>query len=144
MKELAKRVKNMMTEYGIQFEYIIADSAGARERLELKEEGIVTRKANKKKKEGIMSNRRGGIMKINQLLNLGKLMISDKCKPLIEEFETHHYRETGEDGSVEKTDDDALDALRYFIFSYTEHSEIREHKKMRRRKAVKAQRKRRY
>ena len=144
MKDLAIQIKNKCTSYGINLEYIVADSAGARERLELAEEWVHTRKANKKKKEGVMSNRRGWIMKINQLLNLGKLIVSDDCSKLIEEFETHHYKEAWEDGSVEKTDDDALDALRYFIFSYTEHSEIRAQKKMRRSRAKKAQRKRRY
>lgn len=144
MKNLHKKIEEKKTKYWIQLEYIIADSAGARERLELKEAWTKTRPANKKKKEGVMSNRRGWIMKINQMLTLWKIIVSDKCEKLIEEFETHHYLESWEDWAVKKTDDDALDALRYFIFSYTEHSEKKEQKKNRRKIARKAQRARRY
>ena len=144
MLNLHKKIEEKKAEYWIKFEYVIADSAGARERLELKEAGTKTKPANKKAKEGNMSNRRGWIMKINQLLNLGRLIISDKCKPLIEEFETHHYAEKWEDGNVKKENDDALDALRYFVFSYVGHSEKKWLKKQRRKIAKKAQRKRKY
>ena len=58
-------------------------------------------------------------MKVNQLLYEDKLFIADHLKELIEEFEQHHYKDWWtKDGEVEKTKDDALDALRYFIFSY--------------------------
>lgn len=144
MITLHKLIEEKKAEYWIELEYIMADSAGAREALELKNAWTKTKPVNKKKKEGTMSNRRGWIMKINQLLNLWKLIVSDKCNPLIEEFETHHYAEKWDDGNVKKEDDDALDALRYFIFSYTEHSVKRELKKNRTRIARKAQKKRKY
>jgi len=146
MKEVADWVKAKKREYGIELEYIIADSAGARERLELKEEGIITKKAKKKQKEGTMSNRRGWIMRINAELKKGSLIISDSdaCKPLIEEMEVHHYKETGEDWTVEKTDDDALDALRYFVFSYLVPSEKKNLKRQRRKIGKRAQKSRRY
>jgi len=144
MANLHKEIEKKKAEYWITLEYIMADSAGARERLELKEAWTKTKAVNKKKKEGVMSNRRGWIMKINQMLALWKLIISDKCEDLIEEFETHHYAEKWDDGAVKKEDDDALDALRYFIFSYTEHSIKRELKKNRKKIARKAQSKRKY
>lgn len=144
LKDLVSEVEAKKREYWIDFEYIVADSAGKRERMELANYGMRTKKAKKKQKEWVMSNRRAGIMKINQILNLGKLVISDTCVNLINEFSTHHYAENWVDGSVKKEWDDALDALRYFIFSYTEYSEIRELKKKRKKIARKAQRSRRY
>ena len=59
MADLASQINQKKAQWGIEFEYIIADSASARERLELKEAGIRTKKAKKKQKEGTMSNRRG-------------------------------------------------------------------------------------
>lgn len=65
-----------------------------------------------------MSNRKAGIMMMNQLLMDKKLIISSKCKHLIKEFETHYYKEGGKkDGEVNKINDDLLDALRYVIFT---------------------------
>ena len=85
-------------------------------------------------------------MRVNHQLAIGNLIISDNasCQPLIDEMETHHYKEKGEDGTVEKTDDDALDALRYFIFSYFVPSETKELKKQRRRIGRNAQKHRKY
>lgn len=131
--ELAKEIERRKIFHWIEFTWIVADSAWARERTELKSLWIHTKRANKKKKEWTMSNRRAGIMKINQMLSSGKLYISDLCTDIINEFETHHYSETWADGTVNKKDDDALDALRYFIFSYSEFSEKREILKQRKR-----------
>lgn len=122
--DLAKEIKKKKIEYWIEFEYIIADSAGSRERKELQELWIFTRPANKRKKENNMSNRRWWILKINQLLWIWKLFVTERCNNIIDEFESHHYTEHWEDWQVEKTWDDALDALRYFIFSYMEPSKI--------------------
>lgn len=48
-----------------------------------------------------------------------KLFISANCENLIKELETHHFKEWWKkDGEVDKTMDDALDALRYWLFSY--------------------------
>ena len=144
LKDLVKEVNDKCREHGISLQSIIADSAGARERAELKALGMTTKGAKKRKKEWEMSNRRTGIMKINQLLALGKLYISESCPKLIEEFETHHFKETWVDGSVNKENDDWLDALRYFIFSYTEQNDLVEMRRKRKRAAVKAQKSRRY
>ena len=59
-------------------------------------------------------------MKVNNLLFHRKIFVSDRCKNLISEFSNHFYKEGGKrDGEVEKVNDDALDALRYLIFSYS-------------------------
>ncbi len=104
---------------GFQFEYTIRDSAAKREGIEMKNLGISTVPADKHSKgENDMSNRRTGIMIINQLLKDGKLVISSNCTNLIKEFESHYYKEGGKkDGEVNKVDDDLLDALRYVIFN---------------------------
>ena len=120
LSELVKEVNSKKMQYWIEFEYIVADSAWKRERMELANLWMNTRKAKKRKKEWVMSNRKWGIFKINNLLNIWKLFIAEKCVSIIEEFETHHFADTGEDWTVKKENDDALDALRYFIFSYGE------------------------
>jgi len=66
---------------------------------------------------GGMSNRRAGIMRMNQLFKDGKIFISSECNQLIKELEGHYYKEGGKkDGEVIKVNDDLLDALRYAIF----------------------------
>ena len=64
-----------------------------------------------------MSNRRAWILKVNHLLNSNKLFISENCKNLIKEFQTHYYKDGKKDGEVDKINDDLLDALRYLIFN---------------------------
>lgn len=119
LEELANRIKGIEKEYKMEFEYIIADSAGKRERLELKKYGINTVWADKwTKSESGDSNRRASIMKVNQLLADEKLYIADHLKEAIREFESHHYIENNKDWAVDKKNDDFLDALRYFIFAY--------------------------
>lgn len=140
LKDLKALVEEKKKEYWIEFEWIVADSADKRARLELKEIWMKTISADKRSKgESQMSNRRTGIMKINQMLNLWEIVVSDRCQELIEEFDTHHYSENWVDWTVKKTEDDALDALRYFIFNYRVKSELaelkRQAKKLKRRKA---------
>ena len=119
IKDLAKGINAMKAKHQVSLEYIVADTAGKRERTELQELGIRTQPADKwTKGENSMSNRRAGIMKVNQLLADGKLFIADHLKDAIKEFETHYYKENGLDGAVEKINDDFLDSLRYFIFGY--------------------------
>ena len=115
-KELADWIKAIENKYKIEFEYIIADPAGKWEMNELKTYWIKTVWADKWSKwENGQSNRSTSIMKVNQLLHDWKIYIADHLKDIIKEFESHHYKPNG---TVEKTQDDALDALRYFIFSY--------------------------
>ena len=57
-----------------------------------------------------------GIAFIEMLILTGRLVISKKCKNLINEFESYSWSPKT-DGEVIKEKDDALDALRYGIFS---------------------------
>lgn len=117
MQDLASIIKKKSSL--IKFEYTLGDSAAARERLELNNLGINIIPADKFSRwENEMSNRRAGIMKVNNLLYNGKLIVSNNCKNLINEFEQHYYKDGAKDWEVIKVNDDLLDALRYFIFSY--------------------------
>lgn len=79
---------------GYEFLYTLGDSAAKRERYELAQYGIKAEPADKHSKgENEMSNRRSGIMMVNQMLKDGKLIISETCTNLIKEFETHYYKE---------------------------------------------------
>lgn len=120
IKDLASKILDIKRCHNVDFEYIVADAAGKRERTELQECGIRTIAADKWSKwENAMSNRRAGILKVNQLLHDGKIFIADHLKDAIKEFEVHHYKDGGtKDAEVDKTNDDFLDALRYFIFNY--------------------------
>ena len=93
MKDLAKEIKEMEIKWQIGFEYIVADAAGKRERTELKYYGIDTKLADKwSKGESGDSNRRAGIMKVNQLLFDQKIFLADHLKDAIRGFESHHYK----------------------------------------------------
>lgn len=124
--ELATKIRNLKSDYWIELEYIVADTADARSRLELKTlHWIDTVPANKWEKwESNISNRRAWIFKINELFKNSMILISNKCKDLVKELETHAYKWDWSENVI-KTDDDACDALRYFIFSYNPHSEKR-------------------
>ncbi len=118
LKDIADRIKDIKKKWGVEFEYIVADTAGKRERLELKQYGISTVPADKwAKGANGESNRRASIMRMNQLLHDGNLLIGEEQIELIKEFSTHAYAKSGMDGKVIKENDDLLDALRYCIFS---------------------------
>lgn len=118
LSDIAKSIRDKSIWYS--FKYTLWDSAWARERLELwKELGETITSSDKHSKwENQMSNRRWGILKLNNLLYNKKVFISDRCKNLINEFENHYYKSWWRDWEVIKENDDALDALRYFIFNY--------------------------
>lgn len=100
----------------LDIEATIADSASARERLELKNMGISTIRADKHSVgENWQSNRKAGILMVNQLFFDWKIFISDRCKNLIKELENHYYKDWNRDWEVIKLDDDLLDALRYIL-----------------------------
>jgi len=131
IKELAQKITDKLTEHWIQLEYIVADSAGKREREELKEHWYNTVGADKRSVgENEHSNRSTWVNKINQLLKDGSIYISDRCIDLSNEFNTHRFLDNGKDDVV-KEDDDALDALRYFIFLYSKNNPKRKLKKAR-------------
>ncbi len=117
VEDLAKEItqKTWLRE----IEYTVRDSASKREGIEIARYWIKTVPADKfSKGEGDVSNRKAGIMMINQMLKDWKLLISQNCKNLIREFETHYYREWGKkDWEVNKINDDLLDALRYVLWT---------------------------
>lgn len=120
IKDLASLIKEKARKWNIDFEYIVADAAGKRERTELESYWIQTKPADKwSKGENDMSNRKTGIMKVNQMLHDQKIFLDSELKPAIKEFESHSYKEWGKrNWDTDKINDDFLDALRYFIFSY--------------------------
>ena len=123
MKEVYEGIVEIKRRYWIDFNYIVADTAAKQQREELKALWIKTIAADKWSKwESNESNRKAWIFKVNWLLSERKLFISNKCIDLTKEFENHHYKEWWKDWEVEKTQDDALDALRYFIFWYKPHN----------------------
>jgi hypothetical protein len=132
--DLSSRIREMTREYNISLEYIVADTADARARLELKEvHWIDTVPADKwSKGENNLSNRRAWIFKINELFKNNMLIVSDKCMSLVKELEIHAYKWNGSEDVI-KTDDDALDALRYFIFSYKPEKAVTKYKRKLRR-----------
>lgn len=138
LSELSSLIKWMIAEHWISLEYIVADTADARARLELQQYWIHTQPADKwSKGENNLSNRRAGIFKINELFEKSLLIISDRCKDLVKELETHAYKWNGSE-DVNKVNDDALDALRYFIFWYNPESEIKKYKKKAKRKIARS------
>ena len=130
LEELVKAVREKSLEHRINLEYTVADTADARARLELKDQHwFNTIPADKwSRGENNLSNRRAGIFKINWLFKREKLIISDRCMFLVKELETHAYKWNGSEDVV-KLNDDALDALRYFIFSYKPNDEIKVQKR---------------
>lgn len=119
LSDIASEIKRLRREYWVELEYTVADSAAKRERTELKKFWIKTTPADKWSKwENGESNRKAGILKMNQLFYSSKLYISDKLsRSLVKELETHHYKDNGRDWDVVKENDDFIDALRYVIWS---------------------------
>lgn len=118
LKDLVKWINELKKKWWIEFEYIVWDSAGKRERIELKELGINVLAADKWSKwANNESNRRAWIMKVNQLLYDNKLFVADTNKELIKEFTTHCYKDWSRDWEVIKENDDILDSMRYVLYS---------------------------
>ena len=62
---------------------------------------------------------------VRELINYDKLLVSEKCKSTLNEFETYRYRSAGENGynsedadTPLKVNDDCMDALRYALFKH--------------------------
>lgn len=132
LKDLVRKVEDVKKKWWFyNFEYIVADSADKRSRIELQELWMHTIPADKFSKwENNLSNRRAWIFKINWLFDNLWLFINDSpnLKPLIKEFETHAYKWNGSEDVI-KESDDAIDALRYFIFWMEKKSELKTYKK---------------
>lgn len=124
LSDIVDRVNQKSIWY--DFEYTVRDSAAKREGLEIQKLGIRTVPADKHSKwANDMSNRRSGILIMNELFNKGKLLISNRCQKLIRELETHYYKDGGKkDGEVNKEGDDLLDALRYTLYMVRKNNSI--------------------
>lgn len=110
----------------INIEYIVSDSAWAREALELKAIWVYTQSADKYSKgENNMSNRRTWILKINWMLAHSSLYVTENCKGLVRELETHAYKWNGSEDVI-KENDDLCDSLRYNIFSLKPKSIVKQ------------------
>src|SRR3990167_5462963 len=82
---------------------------------ELRRKGVNVREVVKGK-----GSIESGIQSIREMLIRGTLKVNRRCVNLISEFETYSYKEMEESNNSEKpikTNDDALDALRYVISS---------------------------
>lgn len=100
----------------VHLQYVVRDSASAREGLELDRLGMKTIPADKHSRGASgESNRRAGIMMLNNLFLNGRLYLSKDCPLIMRELETHRYKDSEKDGAVIKEGDDMLDALRYVI-----------------------------
>lgn len=108
LKDLVSRVREKTRELWISLEYIIADTADKRSRLELEQHWLHTVPADKFTKwDTNMSNRRAWILKVNWLFEQWFLYVTERCKDLVRELETHAYKWNWSE-DVEKTNDDAL------------------------------------
>ena len=90
--------------------YIIVDPSAAALKVELQQKGFYTRDADNEVVDGIANT--------GKLLEDGHILISEKCKNTIEEFDLYMWDEkaadAGEDAPI-KENDHCMDALRYFV-----------------------------
>lgn len=116
LSDILRDVKQVLKPYKLEF--AVRDSASKREWLEFQRLWFPTIPADKKSK-GIndMSNRRAGILMINNLLANKKLFIANSCVELIKQLKSHRYKGWDKDWDVVKEKDDLLDSMRYIITS---------------------------
>nr|WP_192927645.1 PBSX family phage terminase large subunit [Enterococcus hirae] len=92
--------------------WIVVDSAAAAFKMQLFYDGL--RNVMNSDKASVVD----GIRTVASLLTTGRLLISDRCKHLIDELPSYAWdpkaTERGEDAPL-KTEDDSADALRYAI-----------------------------
>ena len=134
--ELAHEIKAKQGGYYVS--RYLGDSAAAQSIKDLSEHGIYVFPVNKTPGTTQEDYFKGGITRIREYLKVQegtgkpKMFIAGNCVNLINEFESYSWKEVKE-GDMrnkperpEKTNDHALDALRYFIY---EHRKPKEQKK---------------
>lgn len=123
LEEIADFIREGDKKYW--FKAIVRDSASKREWLELERRfGIRTTPADKHSKgSGDMSNRKTGILLINNEFHNSKILIGDNCPIIVRELSTHYYKDSARDWEVIKDNDQILDWFRY-IATYIRHSSI--------------------
>lgn len=113
---------NILTTWG--------DPSAKQEMLDYASFGVIISPANKTFDGRDQDWVKSGIERVKEFLKPNpqtgrpRLIISPKCVNTIREFESYHWHETSESGIIkdipEKVDDHCMDALRYFIVSYTQ------------------------
>lgn len=112
------RVENQVADYVLscKFNAVYPDPENASAIEVLVQKHVPVRQVSKVKGSIVV-----GINKVRELLNQNKLHVNKKCINLIAEFESYAYPDYKIDGKVPeiptKEFDDALDALRYVVYS---------------------------
>lgn len=122
ISEICDQIKLINAKWQIEPIYYVIDEAarnrnnqtGRSDQMEFADNGIFT----------IMAQRavEAGINRVKERLRNQRIFIFDDCRYLIKEFKKYRWREsprTGEDGKPVpvKTEDHAMDALRYIVMS---------------------------
>lgn len=98
------------------FHYVFADPENPAAIQELKDRNVNLREVTKGK-----DSVRNGISRVRELFKQNRLHINRRCANLIEELESYHYPDGDDDRNQRenpvKSDDHALDALRYVILT---------------------------
>jgi len=118
VREMANKIKFMESNYKIKFDKIIIDSAGQREKLELKQLWISCDNARKQDRwDNHEKNRVAWILRVNQFFHDWMLLITENCVDLIKELWVHAYADWWtKDWDVKKVNDDLIDWMRYCLF----------------------------
>lgn len=117
LREIRDEIWKIEKRWGIKFERITADSAGKRERLELKLLWVETEKAKKwRNMETWEKGRTSSILLVNTDFHNDKILIGWERDGINDEFvkelQNHTYSRAW-NWAVNKTNDDILDAFRY-------------------------------
>lgn len=130
VQEIAEQINRLNMQYHVMPNYTVIDPAarnrnhqtGRSDQMEYADNGILTIPGQNAVE--------AGINRVRERLQNGKLLIFDNCVNLKKEITRYRWREaprTGEDGKPLplKTEDHALDALRYIVMSrpYLPHVE---------------------
>lgn len=99
-----------------RFNFVYADPENPAAIQELENRGVNLREVRKGKDS--VTN---GISRVHEILKQNRLHVHRSCSSLIEEFESYHYPDRVDDRNdrenPQKSDDHAMDALRYVIMT---------------------------
>jgi PBSX family phage terminase large subunit len=115
--DMARLVSESYAEVPFVATYIDPSATGLKR--ELAKQGVYASNAKNDVDDGIFSVKKA----VSNIYpdNYPKLLVLDRCKSLIREFQS--YRKT-EKGVIIKENDHLLDALRYFIYTRTEKTRV--------------------
>ncbi len=116
--KIVEWIDSKQTEYGRFFSFANCDNARPEQNDKLRTATNLVIYEEKPKVED-------SIALVRELINYDKLLVSEKCKSTLNEFETYRYRSAGENGynsedadTPLKVNDDCMDALRYALFKH--------------------------